>query len=136
MRYKDRIFAYSILLTILVLMIPNASYQEELDTIENTRSTPAEKTVRIMGAQENSVSPDAVYIRAFDKVTFVNLDGSNGGTVHKVISVNTGTTEPDGTFDSGLIVAGENFQVTLNEPGIYEYFDPTFPSIRGTIHVV
>jgi len=136
MRYKDRIFAYSILLTILVLMIPNASYQEEPDTIENTRSTPAEKTVRIMGSQENSVSPDAVYIRTFDKVTFVNIDGSNGGTTHTVISVNTGTTEPDGTFDSGLIGTGETFQITLNEPGIYEYFDPTFPSIRGTIHVV
>ena len=136
MRYKDRIFAYSILLTILVLMIPNTSYQEESDSVENTRSTPAEKTVRIMGSQENSVSPDAVYIRTFDKVTFVNIDGSNGGTAHKVISVKTGTTEPDGIFDSGLIGTGETFQVTLNEPGIYEYFDPTFPSIRGTIHVV
>ena len=136
MRYKDRVFAFSILLTTLLLMTPITSYQEESDTVENSRSTPAEKTVRIMGTQENSVSPDAVYIRTFDKVTFVNIDGSNGGTAHTVISVNTGTTEPDGTFDSGLIRTGETFQVTLNEPGIYEYFDPTFPSIRGTIHVV
>jgi len=136
MRYKDRIFAYSILLTILVLMIPNTSYQEESDTIENTRSTPAEKTVRIMGTEENPVSPNAVYIRTFDKVTFVNIDGSNGGTYHKVMSVKTGTTEFDGNFYSGLIGAGDTFQITLDEPGIYEYFDPTFPSIRGTIHVV
>jgi len=136
MRYKDRVFAYSIFLTILVLMAPVASYQEESDTIENTRSTSAEKIVRIMGTEENSVSPNTIYIRTFDILTFVNLDGTNGGTTHTVTSVKTGTTEPDGTFDSGLIRTGENFKTTLTEPGIYEYFDPIYPSIRGTIHVV
>ena len=136
MRYKDRVFAYSILLPILVLMTPITSYQEEPDTIENTRSTSAEKIVRIMGTEENSVSPNTIYVRTYDIVTFVNLDGANGGTTHTVISVKTGTTEPDDTFDSGLIRTGENFKTTLTEPGIYEYFDPIYPSIRGTIHVV
>jgi len=136
MRYKDRIFAYSILLTILVLMTPITSYQQEPDTIENTKSTPIEKIVRIMGSEENSVSPNSIYVRTYDIVTFVNLDGANGGTTHTVISVKTGTTEPDDTFDSGLIRTGENFKTTLTEPGIYEYFDPIYPSIRGTIHVV
>ena len=136
MRYKAQVFVYSILLTILVLMVPVASYQEESDTIENTRSTSAEKIVRIMGSEENSVSPNTIYVRTFDILTFVNLDGTNGGTTHTVISVKTGTTEPDGTFDSGLIRTAENFKTTLTEPGIYEYFDPIYPSIRGTIHVV
>ncbi len=136
MRYKAQVFVYSILLSIPVLMTPITSYQEESDTIENTRSTSAEKIVRIMGTEENSVSPNTIYIRTFDILTFVNLDGTNGGTTHTVISVKTGTTEPDGTFDSGLIRTGENFKTTLTEPGIYEYFDPTYPSIRGTIHVV
>ena len=136
MRYKDRVFAYSILLPILVLVTPITSYQEEPDTIENTRSTSAEKIVRIMGTEENSVSPNTIYVRTYDIVTFVNLDGANGGTTHTVISVKTGTTEPDDTFDSGLIRTGENFKTTLTEPGIYEYFDPIYPSIRGTIHVV
>ncbi len=136
MRYKDRVFAYSILLPILVLMTPITSYQEEPDTIENTKSTPIEKIVRIMGTEENSVSPNTIYVRTFDIVTFVNLDGTNGGTTHTVISVKTGTTETDGTFYSDLIRTGENFKTTLTEPGIYEYFDPIYPSIRGTIHVV
>ncbi len=136
MRYKVHVFAYSILLTTLVLMTPITSYQEESDTIENTRSTSAEKIVRIMGTEENSVSPNTIYVRTFDILTFVNLDGTNGGTTHTVISVKTGTTEPDGTFDSGLIRTGENFKTTLTEPGIYEYFDPIDTSIRGTIHVV
>ncbi len=136
MRYKDRVFAYSILLPILVLMTPITSYQQEPDTIENTKLTPIEKIIRIMGPEENSVSPNSIYVRTFDIVTFVNLDGANGGTTHTVISVKTGTTEPDGTFDSGLIGTGENFKTTLTEPGIYEYFDPIYPSIRGTIHVV
>ncbi|MFQ5572702.1 MAG: plastocyanin/azurin family copper-binding protein [Nitrosopumilaceae archaeon] len=116
-------------------MAPVTSYQEELETIENTESTPIEKIVRIMGTEENSVSPNSIYVRTFDVVTFVNLDSTNGAA-HTVVSVKTGTTEPDGTFDSGLIRTGENFKVTLTEPGIYEYFDPIFPSIRGTIHVV
>ena len=131
-----RVYAYSSLLAMLVVMTPISSYQEEVETTENSSSTSIEKTVRIMGTQENPVSPNAIYIRTFDIVTFVNLDGTNGGTTHTVISVKTGTTEPDGTFDSGLIRTGENFKTTLTEPGIYEYFDPIDPSIRGAIHVV
>ena len=133
---NNQISAYSILLTILVLMIPITSYQEELETIENTELTPVEKIVRIMGTEENSVSPNSIYVRTFDVVTFVNLDGSNGGTTHNIISVKIGTTEPDGTFYSGSIRTGENFKITLTEPGIYEFFDPIYPNIRGTIHVV
>ncbi len=133
---NNQISAYSILLTILVLMTPITSYQEELETIENTELTPVEKIVRIMGTEENSVSPNSIYVRTFDVVTFVNLDGSNGGTTHNVISVKTGTTEPDVTFYSGSIRTGENFKITLTEPGIYEFFDPIYPNIRGTIHVV
>lgn len=135
MRYKAQVFVYGILLTIPALMTPITSYQEEFDTNENTNSTSIEKIIRIMGTEENSVSPNVIYVRTFDVVTFVNLDGSNGAA-HTVISVKTGTTEPDGTFDSGLIRTGENFKTTINEPGIYEYFDPIYPSIRGTIHVV
>ncbi len=133
---NNRLFVYSILLTILVVMTPITSYQEELETTENAKSTPVEKIIRIMGTEENSVSPNSIYVRTFDVVTFVNLDGTHGVTTHTVVSVKTGTTEPDGTFDSGLISTGENFKTTLTEPGIYEYFDPTYPNIRGTIHVV
>ncbi len=125
---SNRLFAYSILLTILVLMAPITSYQEVPNTIE--------KTVRIMGTEENSVSPNPIYVRANDTLTFVNIDGTNGGTAHTIVSVKAGTTEPDGTFDSGLIRTGENFKITLTEPGIYEYFDSIYPNIRGTIHVV
>ncbi len=81
---NNQISAYSILLTILVLMIPITSYQEELETIENTELTPVEKIVRIMGTEENSVNPNSIYVRTFDVVTFVNLDGANGGTTHNV----------------------------------------------------
>ncbi len=123
-----KIAGFAATLTILVLMTPITSYQEESNTNE--------KIVGIMGTEENSVSPNSIYVRTFDVVTFVNLDGSNGGTTHNIISVKTGTTEPDGTFYSGMIRTGENFKITLTEPGIYEFFDPIYPNIRGTIHVV
>lgn len=132
----DRVFTFTILLTILVVMAPISSYQEEQETVEKQSSTSIEKTVRITGTDENSVSPISIYVRTFDVITFVNLDGTNGGTNHTIISVKIGTTEPNGTFWSGMIKSGQSFKTNITEPGIYEYFDPFFPDIRGTIHVV
>ena len=136
MRYKVHVFAYSILLTTLVLMIPITSYQEEFETVENTESVPIKKTIRIMGTEENSISPNQIYVRTFDIVTFVNLDGSNGGTDHTFILVKIENTEPDSFFYSDLIKTGKSFKITIIKPGIYQYYDPIFPNIRGTIHVV
>ena len=136
MRYKVRVFTFSILLTMLVGMAPISSYQEELETAEKQSSTSKEKIIRITGTEENSNSPNSIYVRTFDVVIFVNLDGTNGGTDHAIASVKIGTSEPDGTFYNGLIKTGESFEITITEPGIYEYIDIKHPNIRGTIHVV
>ena len=133
---SGRVFTYTALLTILVVMAPISSYQEEQETVDNPSSTSIEKIVRITGTDENSISPNVIYVRTFDVVTFVNLDGTNGGTDHTIISVKIGTTIPDGTFYNGLIKTGESFETTITEPGIYEYFDIKYPNILGTIHVV
>ncbi len=133
---RNRLVAYSILLSIIALITPITSYQEEADTTKNTSSTFVGKIVRIMGTEESSASPNPIYVRINDTITFVNLDGTNGGTAHSIVSVKIGTTEPNGTFDTGLIRTGERSQIILTEPGIYEYFDSIYPNIRGTIHVV
>ncbi len=126
----------TIFLTLLVVIAPLASYQEQPNNVGDAQSTSAEKIVRIMGTEQNSLNPDTIYVRIYETVTFVNMDGTNRGTAHTIVSVKIGTIEPDGTFDSGLIKTGESFQFTFTEPGIYEYFDSLYPSIRGTIHVV
>ncbi len=95
-----------------------------------------EKTVRIAGLDEVSFVPNTINITKGDTIVFINVDGTNGGTAHSIVSVQTGTTLPDGTFDSGLIKIGQSFKISFDEPGIYEYIDSIYPSIRGIIHVV
>ncbi len=95
-----------------------------------------EKTVRIAGLDEVSFVPNTINITKGDTIEFINVDGTNGGTAHSIVSVQTGTTLPDGTFDSGLIKIGQSFKISFDEPGIYEYIDSIYPSIRGIIHVV
>jgi len=95
-----------------------------------------EKTVRIAGLDEVSFVPNTINITKGDTIVFINVDGTNGGTAHSIVSVQIGTTLPDGTFDSGLIKIGQSFKISFDEPGIYEYIDSIYPSIRGIIHVV
>ena len=95
-----------------------------------------EKTVRIAGLDEVSFVPNTINITKGDTIVFINVDGTNGGTAHSIVSVQTGTTLPDGAFDSGLIKIGQSFKISFDEPGIYEYIDSIYPSIRGIIHVV
>jgi len=93
-----------------------------------------EKTVRIAGLDEVSFVPNTINITKGDTIVFINVDGTNGGIAHSIISVQAGTTF--GTFDSGLIKTGQSFKISFDEPGIYEYIDSIYPSIRGIIHVV
>ena len=95
-----------------------------------------DKTVRIAGLDEVSFVPNTINITKGDIIVFINVDGANGGTAHSIVSVQTGTTSPDGIFDSGLIKTGQSFRVSFDEPGIYEYIDSIYPHIRGIIHVV
>ncbi len=95
-----------------------------------------EKTVRIAGPDQVSFVPNVINITKGDTIVFINVDGTNGGISHTIVSVHTGTTLPDGTFDSGLIKIGQSFRVSFDEPGIYEYIDSIYPNTIGVIHVV
>ncbi len=134
---KSKVFAYSITLAMLALLVPIASYQEDPNAVSATSSTTGiGKIVRISGMDENSFVPNITYIRTNQTLTFINMDGTNGGIAHSIVSAQTGTTLPDGTFESGLIKTGQSFRVSFDEPGIYEYLDSIYPHIRGIIHVV
>jgi len=58
---RNRLVAYSILLSIIALITPITSYQEEADTTKNTSSTFVGKIVRIMGTEESSASPNPIF---------------------------------------------------------------------------
>ena len=99
-------------------------------------SNSYEKTVRIAGLDQVSFVSNVINITKGDTIVFINVDGTNGGTAHSIISVQAGTTLPDGTFASGLIKIGQSFRISFDEPGIYEYIDSIYPNTIGVIHVV
>ncbi len=121
-----------LLATFLALVISPAVPLSEAYATNNSY----EKTVRIAGLDEVSFVPNTINITQGDTIVFINVDGTNGGIAHSIVSVQIGTTLPDGTFDSGLIKIGQSFKISFDEPGIYEYIDSIYPSIRGIIHVV
>jgi len=122
----------ALIATFLALVIsPGVALSEAYAT-----NNSLEKTVRITGIDHGvSFTYNTINITKGHTVVFINVDETNGGAAHSIVSVQAGTTLPDGTFDSGLIKLGQSFIVLLNEPGIYEYIDSIHPHIRGTIHV-
>ncbi len=97
----------------------------------DTSSNPPPNTVYIDGLESPFFTPDVLNIKAGTTVTFVNTDGNT----HTVTSVKPGTTDADGTFDSGFLKLGKTFTFTFNNPGTYEYICMIHSQMRGTIVV-
>lgn len=74
--------------------------------------------------------PSAVDIRAGDTVSWTNHDASS----HTVTS-GSPSTGPTGVFDSSLMISGETFEYTFEEPGVYEYYCLVHPWALGVIRV-
>jgi len=53
---------------------------------------------------------------------------NNGPTAHS-------TTADNGTWDSGLLNAGDSYSFTFDTPGVYWYFCRPHPFMRGTITI-
>jgi len=53
---------------------------------------------------------------------------NNGPTAHT-------TTADNGTWDSGLLNAGDSYSFTFDTPGVYWYFCRPHPFMRGTITI-
>ena len=86
--------------------------------------------VNILGLESPFYSPNVINVKAGETLTFDNIDAN----FHTVTS---GTQEsgPDGTFDSGLLKAGDTFELTLDKPGAYQYYCTIHPNMVGTIIV-
>ena len=94
-----------------------------------------DKTIRLTGGDIAFV-PSVIKINVGDKITFLNVDGTNGGMAHAIISVNEDTGIPDNTFDSGLLKIGDRFEFQFSEKGLYTYIDSMHhPELHGIIIV-
>jgi plastocyanin len=94
-------------------------------------SAPGPNTVNIVGIESPFFTPNSINVKTGTTLSFDNVDGN----VHTVTSVKSGTTEPDGRFDSGLLKAGDTFSVKLDKPGTYEYFCAIHIGMKGTVNV-
>ena len=70
------------------------------------------------------VTPIHVVVGVNNTVVWINTDS----TWHAIISLN-------GTYNSGNIWPGNEFEYTFTHPGSYTYACPYHPSMRGTIIV-
>jgi len=98
--------------------------------VETTPISTDENKINILGLESPFYSPNTIHIKSGEQIIFDNIDAN----FHTVTS---GTSEsgPDGTFDSGLLKAGESFSLSIDEPGTYQYYCTIHPNMVGTIIV-
>lgn len=107
-------------------------FVSDANGVSNTTQEPPANTVNILGLESPFFVPNVLNVKAGTTVTFVNTDA----TGHTVTSVKPGTTDPDGTFDSGLLSVKKNtFSFKFDKPGTYEYICSVHTHMRGTIIV-
>jgi len=111
------------------------SARTSVELIDNISISSVVKTVKIVGLDDVSFAPNMINITKGDTISFLNVDGSDGGTDHTVTSVKMATMELDGVFDSGTLRVSETFNVTFHKPCFYEYIDSLYPTISGRITV-
>jgi plastocyanin len=99
--------------------------------VVSTSSAPEPNTVNIVGIEAPFFMPNSINVKTGTTLKFDNVDGN----MHTVTSVKSGSIEPDGRFDSGLMKAGDVFTVKLDKPGIYEYFCAIHTGMKGVVNV-
>ncbi|HOM71941.1 MAG TPA: hypothetical protein PLP86_06820 [Armatimonadota bacterium] len=64
---------------------------------------------------------------------FLAIDSTNTA-IQTIIDV-VGVADPDGLFDSGVLLPGENFEFTFNTPGTFPYFCSNHQIANGVVIV-
>ena len=111
-----------------------------------TVSAPKSRTVQDAGPQTVTISmpsgtsvpgceeTNACFIPA--SVTVNNGDTvvwSNDDTAAHTVTGGTPTGGPDGSFDSGLVMAGAAFEIVADTSGSYDYFCMVHPWMVGDV---
>jgi plastocyanin len=103
----------------------------------NATATPADEPnhISITGQDPPFFAPSDLEVSAETPITVRNDDF----IAHTVTSTDTAADEQspelNGTFDTGLLGAGQEKQITIDEEGEYNYFCTLHPFMRGTISV-
>ncbi len=86
----------------------------------------------VPGCEETNACyiPAAVNVNAGDTVVW-----SNDDTAAHTVTGGTPTGGPDGSFDSGLVMAGSSFEIVADTSGSYDYFCMVHPWMIGDLRV-
>ncbi len=86
----------------------------------------------VPGCEETNACyiPAAVNVNAGDTVVW-----SNDDTAAHTVTGGTPTGGPDGSFDSGLVMAGASFEIVADTSGSYDYFCMVHPWMIGNVRV-
>jgi len=82
------------------------------------------------GCEPDCFLPSTVAINVGGTVTWENPDD-----VPHTVTSGTSQDGPSGHFDSSLIMVGDSYSVTLDDPGIYDYFCMVHPWMAGKVVV-
>ncbi len=74
--------------------------------------------------------PESITIKKGTTITWDNVDS----TIHTVTSGNV-SDGPDGTFDSGVMAAGDTYEHIFDTVGSFEYYCTLHPWMIGTVNV-
>lgn len=95
----------------------------------STQSQP-KNTVNVVGLESPFYQPNNINVSKGTTVVFDNVDGN----FHTVTSGNA-ASGPNGNFDSGLVKAGDKYELKLDKAGTFEYFCTIHTNMVGTITV-
>lgn len=105
---------------------PSSTQQQESSVPEG--SVP----VTIVGIQgDNSYSPNPIHIKAGQTITWHNSDAIS----HTVTSGSSTDPDEGKLFNSGAILSKQDYSLTFDDPGTYDYFCVYHPSMVGQVIV-
>src|SRR5439155_20481927 len=109
---KNLTLAGSALIATVLLLLPAMAGEKVSDVNGQQVHKPVQTMVRIVGTGvDTQFYPSYLNIKVGDAVAFMNLDGTDGGVAHSVLSVDTTSRTANDIFDSGVLHVGDIFKV-------------------------
>jgi plastocyanin len=118
---------------VAAMLVPAFTHNTEPQAAAETNAKTVQ--IRIVGSDDVQFAPSRVSIKVGDEVTFINVDGYNGGVQHWVLSIDGVSGIPDGVFNSGMMKVGDTYTVKFNTHGVYTFIDGIYPATNGYIIV-
>lgn len=118
-------FAIAVAVTCLALSGCGAESQTSATSTADATSTTAPTTI-VITIESSRFSMSEVAVRVGDTIRFEQRDPH----AHTVTDAGD-----DPRFDSGEFGQGESFELTFDEPGVFDYFCLIHPTMRGRIVV-